>query len=45
METIDTKFLDSVLEKHNLGNIKYPRDVLLVKDVEFISEEIHYFDV
>ena len=38
-------FSCNVLEKHNLGNVKYPRDVLLVKNVEFISEEVHYFDV
>lgn len=38
-------FSCNVLEKHSLGDIKYPKDVLLVNDVEYISEEIHYFDV
>lgn len=32
----------TVLENHSLGNIKYPRDVLLVKDVKYVGEEIHY---
>lgn len=32
----------NVLENHSLGDIKYPRDVLLVKDVKYIGEEIHY---
>ena len=31
-----------VLENHSLGDIRYPRDVLLVKDVKYIGEEIHY---
>lgn len=31
-----------VLENHSLGDIKYPRDVLLVKDVKYLGEEIHY---
>ena len=32
----------NVLENHSLGDIKYPRDVLLVNNVEYIGEEIHY---
>lgn len=31
-----------VLENHSLGDINYPRDVLLVSDVKYIGEEIHY---
>lgn len=38
-------FSCNVLEKHPLGNVEYPRDVLLVKDVEYIGEETHYYDV
>ena len=38
-------FSCNVLEKHSLGGIKYPKDVLLVNDVEYICEEVHYFDV
>lgn len=30
-----------VLENHSLGDIKHPRDVLLVKDVRYMGEEIH----
>lgn len=32
----------NVLENHSLGDIKYPRDVLLVNDVKYLGEEIHY---
>ena len=38
-------FSCKVLEKHPLGDVKYPRDVLLVKDVEYIGEDIVYYDV
>ena len=38
-------FSCNVLENHSLGNVKYPKDVLLVNNVEYISEEVHYFDV
>ena len=38
-------FSCNVLEKHPLGNVEYPREVLLVKDVEYIGEETHYYDV
>jgi len=31
-----------VLENHSLGDVKYQRDVLLVKDVKYLGEEIHY---
>lgn len=31
-----------VVENHTLGNIKQPKDVLLVKDVRYLGEEIHY---
>ncbi|MBQ6098315.1 MAG: hypothetical protein IJL02_00445 [Methanobrevibacter sp.] len=40
------EFIDcNVVEKHSLGDVKYPRDVLLVNNVEYQGEEIHYFDV
>lgn len=32
----------SVVENHTLGDVKYPRDVLLVKDVRYLGDEIHY---
>ena len=32
----------TVLENHSLGGVECPRDVLLVKDVKYIGEEIHY---
>lgn len=38
-------FSAEVLEKHSLGNVDYPKDVLLVKNVEYIGEESHYYDV
>lgn len=30
-----------VLENHSIGDVKYPRDVILVKDVKYLGEEIH----
>ena len=30
-----------VLENHSLGDVKYPRDILLVKDVEYLGQEVH----
>lgn len=38
-------FSCNIVEKHSLGDIKYPRDVLFVKNVEYIGEETVYFDV
>ena len=31
----------SVVENHTLGDVKYPRDVLLVNNVRYLGEEIH----
>lgn len=31
----------TVLENHSIGDVKYPRDVLLVKDVKYLGEELH----
>ncbi len=31
----------NVLETHSLGNIKYPMDILLVDNVNYLGEEIH----
>ncbi len=31
-----------VLENHSIGNVKYPKDVLLVKNVDYLGQEIHY---
>ena len=31
-----------VLENHSLGDVKFPRDVLLVKDVDYLGQEIHF---
>ena len=30
-----------VLENHSIGNVKYPKDVLLVKDVDYLGQEVH----
>ena len=38
-------FSCNVLEKHSIGDVKYPRDVLLVENVEYITEEAHYYEV
>ena len=38
-------FSCNIVEKHSLGDIKYHRDVLFVKNVEYIGEETVYFDV
>ena len=38
-------FSCNVLENHSLGNVKYPKDVLLVNNVEYIDEEVHYWEV
>ena len=31
----------NVLENHSIGNVKYPKDVLLVEDVDYLGQEIH----
>lgn len=38
-------FSCNIVEKHSLGDIKYQKDVLFVKNVEYIGEETVYFDV
>ena len=38
-------FSCNVVEKHPLGDMEYPRDVLLVKNVEYIGEDVVYYDV
>ena len=30
-----------VIENHSIGNVKYPKDVLLVKDVDYLGQEVH----
>ena len=30
-----------VLENHTIGDVKYPKDVLLVKDVDYLGQEMH----
>lgn len=32
----------NVLENHSIGDVEYPRDVLLVNNVEYLGQEIHY---
>lgn len=32
----------TVLENRSLGDVEFPKDVLLVKDVKYLGEEIHY---
>lgn len=31
-----------VLENHSIGEVESPRDVLLVKNVDYLGQEIHY---
>ena len=31
----------NVLENHSIGDVEYPRDVLLVKDVDYLGQEVH----
>lgn len=38
-------FRCDIQENHTLGNVDYPRDVLYVKNVEYLREEAVYFDV
>lgn len=33
-------FRCDIVEEHSLGNVKYPKEVLLVKNVEYLEEEI-----
>ena len=36
------EFIDcNVLENHSIGDVEYPRDVLLVKDVDYLGQEVH----
>lgn len=36
------EFIDcNVLENHSIGDVDYPRDVLLVRDVDYLGQEIH----
>ncbi|MBR4446863.1 hypothetical protein [Methanobrevibacter sp.] len=30
-----------VLENHSIGDVEYPKDVLLVKDVDYLGQEVH----
>ncbi len=38
-------FSCNVLENHSLGDDEKSKDVLLVNNVEFISEELHFPDI
>lgn len=38
-------FSADVLEKHSLGNVENPREIVLVKNVKYIGEEAYYYDV
>ena len=31
----------NVLENHSIGNVEYPKDVLLVKNVDYLGQEVH----
>ena len=31
----------NILENHSLGDVDYPKDVLLVKDVDYLGQEVH----
>lgn len=39
---IEEHFECDIVENHSLGNIKYPKDVLFVKNVKYLDEELHY---
>ncbi|MDO5859479.1 hypothetical protein [Methanobrevibacter sp.] len=37
------EFIDcKIIENRSLGDVKYPRDILLVEDVKYMGQEIHY---
>lgn len=38
-------FSAEVLEKHSLGNVENPREIVLVKNVKYIGEEAYYYGV
>lgn len=38
-------FSCNVLENRTLGEGNHFKDILLIRNVEFIDEEVHYFDV
>lgn len=38
-------FSCDILESRSLGNVKYPRDVLYVRNVKYLREEAVYYDV
>lgn len=41
-----TEFFEcKVLQNRSMGDVKYPKDILLVEDVEYLHENITYFDV
>ena len=39
---ITQNFECNIVENHSLGNVKYPKDVLLVENVKYVDEEIHF---
>ena len=40
-DVVITEFFScNVLENHSLGDVKYPKDVLLVRDVEYLGENM-----
>ncbi len=41
---IEEFFECDVLEKHSLGNVTNPKDVILVKNVKYLGEEVHYLE-
>ena len=39
---ITQNFECNIVENHSIGNVKYPKDVLLVENVKYVDEEIHF---
>ena len=42
---IDEYFDCIILENRSLGDIEYPKDVLLVKNVNYLGNHTYYYDV
>lgn len=43
--SINDIFECNVIESHSLGDLKYHKDVLLVNNVKFLKQELHYYEV
>ena len=41
---IEEFFECNIIEKHSLGDVEHPRDVIFVKNVKYLGEEVHSSD-